>query len=426
MLSVKNIADGVRFLNIRTDRFKTGSIKITAALPIEGANLSANALMAYLLKHSCKKYPDFTKLNGRLDELYGAALGGGVAKSGDAQILSLSINFLDDRLTLDGKSISDECAKMLADLLFDPLIIDGGFDITAFEDEKRLLKQTIEEEFNDKRTYARMKCEEIICANEPYGKNPCGSLEELESVTGEDVLEAWKSLISSAEFFITCVGSSTGKKIENIFTKAFNAVERQPVKVETVCNPKGGRFRRVNEEFKVNQGKLVLGFRTGTTSKEDNYPAEIIMTDLFGGNTYSKLFLNVREKLSLCYYCWVRFIPRKGIALVDCGIDSDKEKQASAEILAQLNDVRSGKFTDEDIAASKMGMRERWMSSVDSPNGICSWYSAQILDENIKTPEEAVAQLESVTREDICAAAKKMALEAVYMLSAQEEAENED
>ena len=143
------------------------------------------------------------------------------------------------------------------------------------------------------------------------------------------------------------------------------------------------------------------------------------MNDIFGGNVYSKLFMNVREKLSLCYYCWARLISGKGILTVDCGIDTENEKKATDEILAQLKAVCDGDFTDDDIKASVMGMRERWLS-MDNPGAIAAWYSTQILDETIRTPEERVAMLEKVTKKEICAAAKRVKLEAVYMISAQE------
>lgn len=426
MPQIKSVADGVRLCTVKTERFKTSSIKITMALPMQG-KLGANALLLYLLKRSCKKYPDFQMLNGRLDELYGASVSAGVSKSGEAQLLSLGITCIDDRFALEnGESVSAECAQLLADMLFEPNCSAQSFPEEAVADEKRLLKQRIEEEINDKRTFARLRCEEIMCSEEAYGKNKYGTLEELDAVSAEDAYAAWQSLIKNAVFMITAVNSSGGDKIAKIFKKGFSAVEREPLYAETEFRVKASRFRRVNEEFKVNQGKLVMGFRAGMADREDCYPAEVIMTDLFGGNVYSKLFMNVREKLSLCYYCWSRFISRKGIVLVDCGIDTDKEKKASAEILAQLADMRSGKFTDDDINASKMGMRERWMSSVDNPSGICSWYGVQVLDDEIKTPEEMVEQLEGVTREQICAAAKRMTLDAVYMLSAAEENVDED
>ncbi len=420
MPKVKQLAEGVRLCMVQTDRFKTSNIKIAMAMPMS-SNLSANALMLYLLKRSCRQYPDFAQLNRRLDELYGACLSASVMKLGEAQVLSLDITCIDDRFALEeGESISAGCAALLTGLLFEPNVENGAFDETALQDEKRLLLQRMEEEVNDKRAFAMQRCEELLCQNELYGRNKYGTPEEVEAVTAGDVYAAWQNVLRTAPIMITAVNGSDGKGVEKVFAARFKKAEREPVAIETEFRAKAGRFRRVCETFKVNQGKLVLGFRAGMESRKDCFAAETVMNDLFGGNVYSKLFLNVREKLSLCYYCWSRLAARKGIVLVHCGIDTENEKKASAEILAQLADMRAGKFTEEDITASKMGLRERYMSSEDTPEGITAWYCSQVLDDTLMTPADMVKQTDAVTKDEICDAARRMGLETIYMLSAEE------
>lgn len=419
MANVRTIADGVRLCTVQTDKFKSAVISVTLAMPMTGS-LSANALLIKVLRHSCKKYPDFVRLNKKLDELYGASLSAEFSKNGEAQILRLFASCIDDRFALEnGEKITASCAELLCGMLFNPDVKKGVFNAEAVNEEKRFLLQEIEEEINDKRSYAAKRCIEILCRNELYGKTPYGTKEEVEALTPEDLYEAWQNVLKQSTVMITCVSSDDGKRVEKLFKKGFSKIERQPAEITTEFRTRAGRFRRVEEKFPVNQGKLVLGFRTGKKNKEDDFGAYVLMNDIFGGNVYSKLFMNVREKLSLCYYCWARVISGKGILTVDCGIDTENEKKATDEILAQLKAVCDGDFTDDDIKASVMGMRERWLS-MDSPGAICAWYSTQLLDETIHTPEERVAMLEKVTKKEICAAAKRVKLEAAYMISAQE------
>lgn len=426
MPKVKKLAEGVRLCTVQTDRFKTSKIRVAMAMPMS-SNLSANALMLFLLKRTCRRFPDFAALNCRLDELYGACLGASVSKLGEAQVLTLDITCIDDRFALgEGESISTECAELLTGLLFEPNAVDGAFVEADLQDEKRLLLQRMEEEMNDKRAYAMQRCEELLCQNELYGQNKYGTPEEVAAVTAEEAYAAWQNVLKTAVIMITAVNGTDGKGVEKVFAACFKKTEREPAVIDTEFRPKAGRFRRVCETFKVNQGKLVMGFRTGMTNRDDCFAAETVMNDLFGGNVYSKLFLNVREKLSLCYYCWSRLASRKGIVLVHCGIDTENEKKASAEILAQLNDMRSGKFSDEDIAASKMGLRENYMSNEDSPGDTAAWYCSQVLDEKVLTPAEVVKMIDGVTKEEICAAAKRMGLETIYMLCAEEGTEDEN
>ncbi len=414
MVQPIEIASGVRLVNIKTDKFKTNKILITMALPM-GDEASANALMIYLLKRSCKAYPDLTQLNGKLDELYGASVGAGVSKMGDAQILSLSITCIDDKFSFSGESIVEECAELLAGMLFNPNVKSGSFGSDNLAVEKRLLVQSVLEEQDDKRTYAYIKCIEAMCANEPYGKPRAGTIEQIEKTKMAEVYAAWKNLLSTAIFQITLVGNGNSDKIAEMFREKFSKIERTPCEISTIFL-KRARFNRLEEVVPVNQGKLVMGYRTGMENADDNTDAFRVMVDIFGGGTYSKLFANVREKMSLAYYCSARLLIEKGIVVVQSGIDTEKEKAVSAEVINQLNDVRNGKFDDEVIEASKRSIKEGL--TLNTPEGICGYYASQVLHGEIFTPEESAEKIEKVTREEICEAAKKMSLDKIFMLAA--------
>lgn len=423
MPQVRMLADRVRLVSEQTSRFKTGNISVTAALPLN-ENAAANSLLIFLLKRSCKEYPDFSLLNGKLDELYGAAISASVAKSGDAQILTLSMTCLDDRFALTDESISEQCAQLLASMLFKPNCKNGSFGADNLALEKRLLIQRIEEELNDKRAYAFNKCISYMCSEEAFGKDKYGTVEEIKSVKMADVYAAWKNMLSTAIFQITVTGSADADNIASVFEKHFKKIGRNPVMPETQFVLRGGKFNRYEETFPVNQGKLVIGFRAGMSHSRDNLFAVTVMNDIFGSGTYSKLFMNVREKLSLAYYCWSKLVASKGLILVEGGIDTDKEKKVTAEIINQLSDLRNGKTDPEVLESSKRSLKERY--TLTTPEGICSWYSSQMLQEEILTPEDMISGVETVTMEQVCEAAKKLSIDTIYMLKAQEEAENAD
>lgn len=423
MPQVRMIADQVRLISEHTDRFKTGRISVSMALPMD-EKMAANSLLIYLLKRSCREYPDFSLLNGKLDELYGASLSASVSKSGEAQVLTLSLTCLDDRFALTEESIVEQCAGLLASMIFSPNCKNGSFGEDNLAAEKRLLVQRIEEELNDKRTYAFNRCISYMCQNEAYGKDKYGTIEEIENVKMADVYDAWKNLLSTAVFQITVVGSANADDIADIFAKCFEKIERNPVRPETVFRQRGGHFNRYEEKFPVNQGKLVIGFRAGMHNSRDNLAAVTVMNDIFGMGTYSKLFMNVREKLSLAYYCWSRLIASKGLVLVEGGIDTDKEKKVSAEILSQLSDLRNGKTDPEVLDSSKRSLKER--HTFTTPEGICAWYASQVLEEEILTPESINEEIAKVTMEQVCEAAKKLSIDTIFMLSAEEEGEENE
>lgn len=417
MPQISMLADGVRLVAEPTDRFKTACISVSMALPMD-ERMAANALLLYLLKRSCRAYPDMTQLQGKLDALYGAAIGASVSKLGEAQVLTLQLTCLADKFALTQESIAAESAQLLADLIFRPNVKNASFGAAALQAEKRLLIQRVEEELNDKRTYAFQQCIANMCQNELYGKPKYGTVEEIEAVKMTDVYAAWRNLLRTAVFQITVVGAADAAQIAETFAAGFKRIERAPVTPATQFVQRARRFNHYSDSFPVNQGKLVMGFRAGMADSRDNIAAMTVMNDLFGGGTYSKLFANVREKLSLAYYCWSRLIASKGLLIVESGIDTEMERKASAEILSQLSDLRNGKTDPALLESSKRSLRERLTPS--SPDAILDWYSVQVLQPEICTLAQRIEAIEQVTMDEVCAAAKRISIDSIYMLSAEQ------
>ena len=425
MLYEKRICPGVRLVNVKTNSFKTNQISISLAVPLDD-NAAKNALLIGLLKRSCARYPNFSDLVGKLDELHGAMLGAGVSKIGDAQVVNMNIICLDDKFSLDGESIVDESAKLLFDMLFEPNVKRNSFGRENLALEKRLLISKILEEQDDKKAYARKKLIEYMCVNEPYGKSCDGTIEQVKKVTLPQVYEAWKNLLSTAIIQVTVVGSSDTNVIEKLISDRFSKIERHPCRIKQIFIPKAKKFERIEETVPVKQGKLVLGYRTGMKNCDDNLFSTRVMCDILGGGTYSKLFKNVREKMSLAYYCNSGLISSKGIIIVQSGIDTYQEETVTKAIVQQIEDLSKGDFEDEIIAASKRSLREGF--TYTAPESYATWYASQILDKKLTTPEDYARSLEGVTREEICEAAKRMTIDKIFMLKAQqaEEGENED
>ena len=233
-------------------------------------------------------------------------------------------------------------------------------------------------------------------------------------------------MLKTAVIQIDTAGSGGTARVEAALQKQFAAVERTPVKVETVFVQTAKEPRKVEEKLPVKQGKLVLGFRAGMGNAADNASAVKVMTDIFGGGTYSKLFANVREKMSLCYYCSARLTRQKGVIFVQSGIESEQALPAVDAILEQLSAVKAGDFDEEDIKASKMSMADHLRSIDDSPEDLIGWYASQILEAELKTPERESELINGVTKDEVTAAANGVTLDTIYMLSGSEEAQTDE
>lgn len=424
-MTIHNIADGVRLVSVQTDKFKTGRVVFTMATPLDG-NISAKAILPYLLHRRCRKYPDMTAFNRVLDELYGATISASVSKSGEALLLTLSLTAIDDRFALGDDMVTAQCVELLTDLIFDPIIEDGAFPTVIVEEEKRLLIEKLEAEKNNKRLYALNRCTEIMFADEAFGRHRFGTVEEISSLSGKDIYLTWLNLLKTSAMQITMVGSSAPDFVKGILEKKFAAIKRDVIQCETEFFAGYPNPNYVSETQKVKQGKLVMGFRTGMRSSDDNLEAMQVAVDIFGGGTYSKLFSIVREKMSLCYYCSASLNAGKGIVMIQSGIENENEEKARAEIMNQLKQVADGNFTDDDFSASIKSICDSILGYNDTPEMLCAWYSTRVLKEKLITPEEKIEKIRRVDRNQVVRAAKTILLDTVFMLKGDGEAEDDE
>ena len=422
---IDNIAESVRLCAVNTDKFKTCRINVTMAMPLDG-NVSARALVPFMLQRRCAEYPDFTAFNRAKDELYGATISAGVTKSGEAQVINFGLTAIDDRFALDGEEIGLKCAGLLTKLIFEPLTENGSFPPDIIEQEKRLLKEAIENEKNDKRRYAFTRCESVMFEDEAYSTNCLGTAEEAQSLTPDTVYAAWQDLLKRANVQITLVGSMNVQPVADMLRKKFNSIERDPVEIKTKFINSVSEPKYVSEEMTIKQGKLVIGMRTGMKNENDSAAAMRVAVDIFGGGPYSKLFSVVREKMSLCYYCSAAFFRAKGIVMVQSGIEDANEEKAREAILAQLNEVANGDFTDETLSFSVKALSDAVLGNNDTPETLAAWYSAQLLSEKLRTPEEYAGEIESVTKQQVVNAAKTIIPDTVFMLKSNGEVGDEN
>lgn len=427
MADIKEIADAVRSVSVRTDRFKTSKISICFAMPLKKETAAENALLPFILHHSCKHFPTMRELNRRLAMLYGASVGAGVIKSGEAQIMRLSISAVDDRFAADGEKLSSQCAELLFDMIFEPNFENGVFSKKDLDQEKRLMLERIDSELDDKRLYALTRCEEIMCENEAYGVNKFGTKELVGKITPESLYKAWQTMLKTAVIQINVIGSADIAEIERSFAGRISKIGRtQSVKLRTQFIQKAGEVKRITERMPIKQGKLVMGFRVDMSDAMENYGPFSVMNDVLGGGPYSRLFVNVREKMSLCYYCSSRLVRQKGVLFIQSGIETENKQKATDEIMNQLEIMKKGEFEQSELEASKMAIVDALNAYGDMPSDIDSWYTGQICLAQTYTPDEAIAWINAVTREQVKEMANKLTLDAVFMLEGTDKGEEKE
>lgn len=407
---------GFRVCSYHTDRFKTGILSVNLVVPLAG-NVAEKSLLPSLLCASCAEYPDLLSLNRKLAELYGAELTPSASKHGENLVLRITMTMIGDRFALDGESISVECARLLCKALFEPNVENGAFRPDEVAREKRIRLDRIEALKSSKRAWAQKQMLELMCADEAYSLSVLGEEEDIPALTPEQLYASWQDLLKTAFVQLQVVGDLEVEPITALFREYFDRVEdRHVVRGETVVIPFAESVKRGEEEQDIAQSKLVMGFRCGMHEPFENYAAMRTFTDLFGGGTYSRLFVNVREKQSLCYYCAARLTAAKGILTVQSGVETENAERAEKEIRKQLDEMKAGGVTAEDLEKSKRSMEDFFLSVFDTPEELDGWLFSQVTDDEFQTPEDLVADMKEVTVEQVIEMANNISLDTVFLL----------
>ena len=414
------IGNGIWFNSMVDERYKTNRVSVSLILPLMRETASFHSLIPNILRKGTRSCPDFTEFSKKLAMLYGAYIGYGVSAIGDCQAVTLSAGVIDDSYALNKEPLLAQVSKILTEGLLEPVLENGVFRAEEVELEKQSLIDLIESEINEKRQYALNRAMSVVCADEPAGINKYGYIEDVKKITPASAAAAYEKLLRTARIEIMFVGCGDPSEALEIFRQAFLNLKREPAVFTPFAVNRQAAFKEETDRMNVAQSKLVLGFRTGTAPDGDMLNATRLMLALYGGTPSSKLFLNVREKLSLCYYCAARPNVSKGLAFVDCGVEHANIQKARGEILHQLDCVKNGDFTEEELNHARLSMVNSFRSVGDSPSAVESWYLSQVLYNTQRSPEMEAEKIAAVTREEIIAAAQQMELAAVYLLTGEE------
>lgn len=416
--------NGISYSFIKTNRFKTTLLSVGFYLPLD-KNAAANTLTCNLLKSGTVALPDSYSLNRKLASLYGASVSSWSSKSGDNQELRINITVNDSKYSIDSQNTVEQAGNLLCDMLFSHFFANQDFSDEAVNREKRLLAEKIAGEINDKRVYSKKRCEEIMCKSEPYGISPYGTVDEVISITKNDIKQALNRLLKTAFISVLVIGEQEPAEFVKTLKNNISSVNREYIPVLKSTAFEAASKQTVTEQMDVNQGKLVMGFRSKNYGNDIETIAIRVMTDIFGGGPYSKLFCNVREKMSLCYYCSARCVRQKGLIFVESGVEEKNIEAAKSAILAQLDDVANGNFTEKDVASSKLSLCDSINSVESDQTMLLYWYSARALEQNPPTPKEVCKAIEAVTFDDIKKAAQGFALDTIFTLCPNSKKEEE-
>ena len=417
------LSNGAEGIFIKNSRFKTTLVTFNFYLPLNREKVAGFALLPFVLTTCSKKYPDFRRLNTKLSKLYGAELSASAEKLGDYQLLKMSISVIGDMYTLDNEQLTAEAISLLSELIFEPNVTLGEFAENDLKREKRKAIEHIMSEFAEKMLYTKKRLIEEMYKDSPYGIAKCGDIEDVEKITGKSLYNAWEEMLKTAHIRVNVVADSMPQGLFDTLSQRLSSLNRTGITdiTGTEGTKPAAKVNYVTETEELKQGKLCMGFTYERNGGGLDTADMLVCSDIFGGGPYSKLFSNVREKMSLCYYCSARSVRIKGLLTVESGIEKQNAEKAEKAILLELENLKSGQISDTEFNSSILGITDSLNALNDSISSLEGWYAARITDNAIYSPEEFAESIRQVKKDDVVRIAKGIRLHTVFKLLPKEE-----
>ena len=409
------LPSGKHLLYEKTNKYKGEFLTALYITPSKRENMTVSNLVSSVLLRGCSKYRTQQELSKRCEELYALSINSGSQRYGAMHAFSFALSMLSNRYSIDGTDITSEAIKLLNDIVHKPLISNGGFDARYTEREKINLRDALAAQINSKSAYARRRTVELMCDGETAGIFADGYIDDIKDITSHSAAEHLKRTLDSSELLVTYVGScepdALCDNIEHDLFASDIAYQKTAPQKHTAQ-----KYRNLSEHMDVTQSKVVVGFRSPRNLFDADYIKFALFNELFGGGTASRLFLNVREKQSLCYYCNSRSYALDGITLVEAGVKKGDAEVLTDAVYKQLDDIKNGNISDSEFDCAKRSLTHGYMSVLDSPSSVSSWYTSRFMANRYDSPLDATHSLKNVTKDNIVEMARDLTPDCRFVL----------
>ena len=407
-----------------TDKFKSENISIYFAVPTVKEESVKRSLLLSVLKRGTEKYPTQKDINERLDELYATLVNLKNQKFDNIQLLGVSADVIYSSYTENGEDIMKDTLEVIEQMFYHPRLDEkrGVFCEEFVNSEKENYKSIILSQINEPRTYAAIRCREEMFSSLGIIDTLDTMCEKIDATNATELYECYLDIVKNAKIVVFYVGKRSTDEIEKLISEVFASSTNV-----TIENNRSKKLlshletpNEVIETSDLSQGRLIMGFNCGVTWNDEDYYAMLLCNEIFGASPLSKLFMNVREKLSLCYECSSIYNSARGAIFATTGIECENYDVAKTAILNQLEDIQQGRISEKEFTAAKKSIFNVYSALGDSPNAIERFYLGRIMNGVDIDMSDFLDILEKMTIDDVVRVAQKLKLHTVYFLRGEE------
>lgn len=418
MSNIKKISLGnnINVTLIQANKFKTNLVSVYIQRVLDKKEATKNALIPTMITNGSEKYPNLRDISNKLDDLYGASILADITKRGERQVLTFKLVSTNEQY-LD-ESIFNDSIEFLNEIINHPLVVDRGFNEEYLKLEKQNLKERIESKINDKGRFALERCFEEMCKDERFSISEYGYIEDLDSIDSKSLYKHYQDILRTSPIDIILEGEFDEEQVIKTIKDKFVFERDKVLEIPREEYSKNvDSVKTIIDKMDITQGKLVMGYRANIDFADTKkYYALVVGCNILGGGPHSKMFINIREKESLCYYIYSSIEKYKSILFVSSGIEVQNYDKTVDLVRKQIESIINGDITDEEILNSKTAMISSMKALTDSIGGLSDFQFAQDISKTNLEIDEIIKYIDNVTKDEIISSIKEVQLDTIYFL----------
>ncbi len=408
------LSQGINIHLIPTEKFKTTTISVLIRRPLNREEVTINALIPNILQRGSAKYDTMSKISSKIENMYGSIFETQIIKKGEQQIIQFYMEFVKEK----NKDSLFESLEFIKEIMLNPLVIDNGFEKEYVESEKNNLKIGIEGRINNKAEYAKLRCIEEMCKDEPFGIYGDGFAEDIDKITPQSSYEHYINILKTSPIDFIVIGNEDAKKFYNDVRQLFQFERSESIEInlpELNYNPKENADK-ISEEIQITQGKICIGLRTGVEPTSEDFYKLLLMNEVLGGGANSKLFSVIREQESLCYYVNSFIFRFKSIILIQSGVETENFEKVICLVGEQIEKIKKSEIEDDELENARKSLIKKFEGIKDYPSATMDFYISQFMFKDNDNIEDVINKIKSVSKEDIPKMAEKLYWDTIYLL----------
>ena len=402
------INDNIDLYVVNTDKFKDLSLEVRFLAEVNEKNATTRSLLTLMMQDRSLKYDSKLKMNNALDDLYGAYLSIRCTGYGKGAMIRFGLRVIDNKFS-DQDLLTQQFA-FVNEIIFKPLLNEK-----VFKEAKESLTNELLRIEDEPRECASKLALSIAGKGQPLAIDINGDLEILKTITLDDIKAEYHNMIDNDQITIGIVGNITTEIAKRLCMTYLPFNKRSTISKSFYTFTSDQAKHHIVEK-NIEQTVLMMIYNSDITINDHLYWPLKLATAMLGQLPISLLFMEIREKRSLCYNISSSLLSFDGVMIINTGMDYKNIEQTETLIKQQIASIQVNTYTDELLESAKQLLINSVRSVIDNANAIMNFAYLNHLANNDQSYEQTIKKIEMITKEEIQQAFNSLSLNTTFIL----------